>query len=319
MGGFDARKLGLILLAGLAFGSTTSVTRLGVAEIHPVTLVALRFGVTTLAFVVTLRLLRIGLPRERQTRIDIALVGFTQGFQVLAFTLALQYISSGVLAIFVAMIPLFTAVIVYFWLSSEQLALTKWLGLIIAFAGVLWLILTRTSGLGGPSTGREWQGHLLALAGAVVSAGGIVYARRALRAVEAVVVTAGQMPTALLLTAPFALVLNNTNLAVVTWRGWFALVYSAMIGSYLGFLLLFIMVRRYGATISVLPSYVMPPVSATIGAFLLGEVITLPLVVGAVLILVGLLFASQESPASHIARPPPEMTTERRSPSPPSG
>ena len=46
----NAQRLGLILLAGLALGSTASVIRVGIAEIHPILLVALRLGIATLAF-----------------------------------------------------------------------------------------------------------------------------------------------------------------------------------------------------------------------------------------------------------------------------
>jgi drug/metabolite transporter (DMT)-like permease len=164
---------------------------------------------------------------------------------------------------------------------------------VTAFAGVLLLILTRTSGLAGIATGFEIRGQLLALASALISAAGIVYARRALRQVNAVVVTAGQMFTGLLLTLPIALLLNDTDLSTLTWRAWFATFYAAMIGSYLGFLLLFYMVRRYGATVAALPAYLMPPVSATIGALLLGEVITPSLIGGAILILSGLFLTIQ--------------------------
>ncbi|HKY52897.1 MAG TPA: DMT family transporter [Anaerolineales bacterium] len=114
-----------------------------------------------------------------------------------------------------------------------------------------------------------------------------------MRDVNAVVVTAGQMLTGLILTLPFAVFLKDIDLSTITWRGWFAILYTAMVGSYLGFLLLFTMVKRYSATISVLPAYLMPPVSATIGALFLGEIITPSLIGGAALILIGLFLASQ--------------------------
>jgi drug/metabolite transporter (DMT)-like permease len=287
------QRIGLILLAGFALGSTASVIRVGIAEIQPISLVALRFGVATLAFAVTLPVFRIDLPHDSRTWRDIAIVGLTQGFQLLAFTIALQYISGAVLTIFIALVPFFTAIMAHLWLTQEQLNLKKWFGLSTAFAGVLLLILTRTSGLVGIAAGLEIRGQLLALAGALISAAGIVYARRRLREINAVVVTAGQMVTGLVMTLPVALFLNNTDLSAITWRGWFATFYTAMIGSYLGFLLLFYMVRQYGATISVLPAYLMPPISGTIGALFLGEVITRSLIGGAILIFIGLFLASQ--------------------------
>lgn len=289
----NPQRIVLILVAGFALGSTASVTRLGVAEIHPVTLVALRFAIATLAFAMTLAVIHSPLPQDKRAWFDIVLVGLTQGFQLLSFTIALQYISSAVVVIFIAMVPLFTGVMAHLWLAQERLTLAKGLGLIVAFAGVLFLILTRTTGLAGIAGGFEVSAQLLALAGAIISAAGVVYARRRLRAVDAVVVTAGQMATGFVLTLPFAVILNTTNIAAVTWHGWFAMLYSAMIGSYLGFLLLFYMVKRFSATVSVLPAYLMPPVSATLGAIFLGEIITLPLIGSAILILVGLFLASK--------------------------
>jgi drug/metabolite transporter (DMT)-like permease len=289
----NAQRSGLILLAGLALGSSASVARLGVLEIHPITFVVLRFAVATLAFAVTLPLFRIRLPGDSRTWRDILIVGLTQGFQLLVFTIALQFISSAVLTIFIALVPLFTAIMAQLWLTQERLTLRNWLGLVTAFAGVLLLIFTRTSGLTGLSTGFELRGQLLALTGALVSAAGVVYARLRLREVNAVVVTAGQMVTGLLLTLPFAMFLSSTDLSAISWRGWFATLFTALIGSYLGFLLLFYMVKRYGATTSVLPAYLMPPVSATIGALFLGEIITPSLVAGAGLILFGLFLASE--------------------------
>jgi drug/metabolite transporter (DMT)-like permease len=287
------RRIGLILLAGFALGSTASVIRVGIGEIHPVALVAFRFAVATLAFALTLLLLRIGLPRDSQIWRDILLVGLSQGFQLLAFTIALQYISSAVLAIFIALVPFFTALMAHLWLTHERLQPKNWLGLLTAFAGVLFLILTRTSGLAGIAVGLETRGQLLALAGALGSAAGIVYARRQLQEIHPVVVTAGQMGIGLIMTLPLTLFFPKWDLSTITWRGWFAILYTAMIGSYAGFLLLFYMVRRYGATVSVLPAYLMPPISATIGALFLGEVITPSLIVGAGLIFIGLFLASQ--------------------------
>lgn len=286
-------RAALILLAGFALGSSASVTRFGVQELQPIVLVALRFTVATLVFAVILPLRRTPLPREARTWRDIAIVGLTQGVPVLWFTASLQYISSGVLAIIIALIPLATAIMAQRWLAHERLRASNWLGLILAFAGVCWLILTRTTGLAGISAGLAVRGQLLALAGALVSAAGVIYARLRLRQVNATVTTGGQMLTGLLVALPFALAVGDFDLSAITWRGWFTVAYTGVIGSSLGFLLLFYMVQRYGATISMLPSYLMPPVSAVIGALWLGEMIT-PVLLGAgVLILIGLFLSGK--------------------------
>jgi drug/metabolite transporter (DMT)-like permease len=286
-------RAALILLAGFALGSAASVTRFGVQELQPIVLVTLRWAVASLVFVVLLLVRRTALPASARTWRDLILVGLSQDVPVLWFTASLQYISSGVLSIIIALIPLITALMAHRWLQQERLKTSNWLGLLLAFAGVFWLIITRTSGLQGVPSGQAVQGQLLALAGSIVSAAGVIYARLHLRAVNATVTTAGQMFTGLLVALPFALAGPGLDLAAVTSRGWFTVVYTGIIGSSLGFLLLFYMVQRYGATVAMLPSYVMPPVSAIIGGLWLGEMIT-PVLLGAgILILIGLFLSGR--------------------------
>jgi len=52
-------------------------------------------------------------------------------------------------------------------------------------------------------------------------------------------------------------------------------------GLALGFLPIFTMVRRFGATTAVLPARLMPVVAGALGIWLLGEVITTTLGLGA--------------------------------------
>ena len=93
--------------------------------------------------------------------------------------------------------------------------------------------------------------------------------------------------------APFAFWLTRADFSGVTWRGWLAVSYNGIIGSFVAFWLVFTIIKRYGATSSVLPSYLMPSIAGIFGAALLGEIISLPLVLAAVVILLGIYFASR--------------------------
>jgi len=107
------------------------------------------------------------------------------------------------------------------------------------------------------------------------------------------VVTGGQMAVGLLCAVPMALLLSTLDLSAVAGRGWLAVAYTGLIGSFVGFILFFYMIKRFGATTAALPTYVMPAVSAGLGAVMLGEVITLPLIAGAGLILLGVFLAGR--------------------------
>ena len=68
-----------------------------------------------------------------------------------------------------------------------------------------------------------------------------------------------------------------------------------MVGSFSAFFLMFTLNRRYGATTSVLPTYLTPAVSAVLGAVLLGEVITPPFLAAAGMILAGVFLPSRQA------------------------
>jgi drug/metabolite transporter (DMT)-like permease len=269
------------------------MTRVGISEIPPLYLVLLRLSFAAVLFAVALAALRRPLPRSRRTWFDIALVGLCNtGLPLVLFTLSLQYLSSGVVTIFVTLVPMLTGLLAHLWLAHEKLTTSKFAGLAVGLAGILFLILTRTTGLAEGEIG-DIRGHVLALIATLITAFAVVYARRQLQAVDIMVVTGGQMLVGALLIAPFALALDTPDWALVTWRGWLAMTYTAVMGSFVGFTLVFYLIKRFGAVIGSLPTYVMPVVSSVLGALLLGEIITPTFIVGAVLVLLGVFWVSR--------------------------
>lgn len=284
----------MILLAGLALGSSVVMTRLGIGEIPPLAFITLRLGLAALIFLVALVVLQREIPHHPRIWLDIALVGIgNTGLGLVAFTLALQFISSGVLTIFLALIPLFTGLLAHFWLAQEKLNWVKLAGLVLAFFGVMLLLATRTTGLPDTESAVDLRGQLLALGGVVVSAVAIVYTRRRLQNTDVFVLTAGQMIAGLLFVLPLAFSFNTLQLSGISWRGWLAVAYNGIVGSFIGFLLLFEMIKRFGATVAALPGYVVPFVSILLGTMLLREIFTLHLGAGALLILLGVFWASR--------------------------
>jgi drug/metabolite transporter (DMT)-like permease len=293
--------MALVLAAGVALGTTVVITRLGVPEVGPVPLVALRLTVACLAYILLWVARRIRLPRGRRTWFDIAVVGLTQAVPLLLFTTALQFISSGVLTIFISLVPVLTYLLAGRLLRHERLPSLGIAGLAVAFGGVALLLATGTTGL---AVGQgDLRGHFLALAGAALTAFSTVYTRRRLREVNTLVVTGGQFIAGWTIAAPLALALGGVDLAGITWRGWLAVGFGGLVGSFFAFLLMFEMIRRYGATHAVLPAYVMPLVSSLFGALVLGEVITPTLAAAGAVILGGVFLAGwSEAAGTRIVR-----------------
>lgn len=286
-------RIGLVLLLGLAFGSSVVFTRLGIREIPPLSLAGLRLAVATVAFTATLALLHRRLPGETRVRWDIAMVGITAtGLPLMAFTFALLFFSSGMLSIMIALTPLITAFTAHLWLADERLTWRRLAGLAAALIGVLFLLATGTTGLTSAMTSSlDWRGPALSLGGVLVIAASAVYTRRRLRGVDPLVVAGGQTAVGLLFVLPFALAFSSLDLSMITWRGWMAVLYTGLIGSFLAFF--FYIIKQFGATTAALSNYVMPVTSAMLGALMLGEVITLPMIAGAGLIFSGVYLGSR--------------------------
>src|SRR3990170_1634530 len=204
-------RMTFVIAAGVALGTSVVIPRLGVEEVGPLPLVALRLPVACPAYAALWLIRRIRLPRGRRTWIDIAVVGLTQVGPLLLFTTALQFISSGVLTVFISLVPLLTYLLAARLLRQERLGTLGLLGLAVGFGGVLLLLATGTTGLA--SGGSDLRGHFLALGGAVLAAFSTVYARRRLREIEAVVVTGGQLLAAWAIAAPLSLAFGEFHLA----------------------------------------------------------------------------------------------------------
>jgi drug/metabolite transporter (DMT)-like permease len=166
------------------------------------------------------------------------------------------------------------------------------LGLLVALGGVLILLLTGTNGLSEVAA-TDLRGQALAFIGVAVGAVSGVYAQRHLQKVDVCVLTGGQFAAALLVVAPLALFFNPLDLGAITPRGWLAIGYTGLIASFFGLLIFFYMIQRFGATIASLPNYLYPAVSAVLGAMILGEVVTAPLIGGMILILIGVFLVSR--------------------------
>jgi drug/metabolite transporter (DMT)-like permease len=96
------------------------------------------------------------------------------------------------------------------------------------------------------------------------------------------------MFVATLLVLPFSALFIGIDLQAVNIQGYFALVYAAVAANFLGMLLAFYNVKRFGATAAAMTLYVIPVVASAGGILVLGEKITGGMMVGIGFIVVGI-------------------------------
>jgi len=277
----------MALLTVVALWSSTFVVTKGLFDqVSPLAFTAVRFVlIAALAVGVPLfrhrgRLLRVQ-PGDLR-RIAIAgLVGYT--CYQLGFVLGLDRTSAFSNSLLIAMVPLFTTIILA--ASGEPPPRGAWVGLGIAVIGVtMFLVEKRGSGSDGSLLGDAFS----LAAGVSFAVYGLV-ARPLVRdysmeSYTAYTVIAGTIPL-LLISAPAAVA---QDWGAVSTRGWVGIVYMAIFPVYVAYQLWNWAISRRGAVAATAYSLLVPIASGVLSAVIFDERFGPAKLLGAALVLAGL-------------------------------
>jgi drug/metabolite transporter (DMT)-like permease len=173
----------------------------------------------------------------------------------------------------------------------EPLTLPKFLGMLISFGGVT--ILT----LGGAEKGSaaHWQGDLIVLAGSVSFAYYTIQVKAIANRYDALTLNTLTFAIGSLLMIPFAArSVLNIRWANVSLAAWGSLAFMIVLGTVVAYFFYAFALTELSASRVAAFAYLQPIVAALLGTWLLGERITLRVVAGGALILLGVYLAERE-------------------------
>src|SRR6266702_5623133 len=288
------------------WSSTWLAIKVGLRDLPPISFVAIRFVIAVVVLVaVSIGRVRV-LPVRRS---DYSLLAFT-GLLMFALNYPLlfwgeKYVSSGLAAVLQATIPIFGMLFAHLLLPEEPMRWQRLAGALLALGGVA-LICGRLLDRSGMLAFWGGLGIVLGAAGAAFS--NVLLKRRAFELAPAMI-AAWQM---LFVILPL-IVLGLTFEGSPTRFHWsamsiFCLLYLAVIGSALTFLLLYWLLPRMTVTNLQTISLITPPGAVAFGWFLGGETFSLWSLLGACFVLAGIWIIFRKiKPA-----PQPEKVREER-------
>jgi drug/metabolite transporter (DMT)-like permease len=205
-----------------------------------------------------------------------------------ALTWAEERISSSLAGLFIATVPLVTALLARRFGMDDRLTGSRLIGMGIGFVGVAALVGLDVSG-----------GDLLSVAALVItvlgySIGPIIVDRR-LQDVPSLAVIAVSLTINAVIYAPFAWITRPTE--PVPAVAWGSTILLGALCTALAFLIFFALIAEVGPSRTTLITYVNPAVAVLLGILVLGEPITLGLVIGFPLVLLGSFLATRRAPA----------------------
>lgn len=278
-----------VFLTGALLGSTLVMSRFGLGQLPPMTFVSMRLLLATLVFMAAYLVFRMRpIPRDPSLLLKAGFYGILgTAVTMTGFTNALRYQSSGVTSLLVTLSPIMTVIMAHLFLKDEHFTRQRLWGALIAFCGAGLLLVRGENGL-TQFVQADWRGYAWTLLGVSSNSVGLVYARRYLNQYNAFDVTSIRISAGMLLVCAITAMTGGFDFSQLQWSGMLALSYAALAGTFLAFLLYLTTVQKFGATVASQAEYAVPMVATGLGVLLLHERITLTMLVGMVVILIGL-------------------------------
>jgi drug/metabolite transporter (DMT)-like permease len=273
----------------LVWGSTFLAIRVGVREVPPFLLAALRFLVAGLALYGWMRACGERSPDRRQwlSAFLLAVLIFVLDYGLLFW--AEQRVPSGIAAVMMATIPVFMTLSEILFLRTQRLTVRLSAALLIGLGGVA-VLLSRSLNLGGAPVEATGAAALLvaSMAWSVSSA-----LTRKLPLPPSKVMSSG----AQMLAGGVLLAITSASLGefrgfhptAVSRGAWLALLYLIVAGSIVAFTAYVWLIHHESPTKVGTYAYVNPVVAVVVGYFLGGEALGLRTILGTLFILVSVV------------------------------
>jgi len=257
------------------------------AYISPIENMILRFSI---AYLLLLLLYPRLIPLQFVDEVRFFLLGFLGIFvYFLLENFALKYTQAANVGLYMGALPLFTAIFAHFLTKDERLNRNIIIGFLVAIVGIALILLD------GVGFQVRLKGDLLAILAALVFALYSVALKLAPKGYHYIVITRKSFLYGILLMVCYFLLsgksfhLQALTITVV----WSNILFLGLLSSGLAFILWQQGIERIGAMSASNYIYLVPLITAITGIVALGEKLTIKMVIGAILILIGLFIAQR--------------------------
>jgi len=264
----------------LIWGSTWGAIKIGVNDVPPFVFAFVRAVAVASLLTVVAVALRQPFPRGRRTIGVAVVVGLINlGWSWAIIFWAEQFVPSGLVSVFGAAAPVWTAVLAHFLVKGDRLSALKVLGLVLGLGGTVILI-------GAPETGDGMAGlvatALLALMAISWAIAAILQSRFLTRVAPIPAVALGSWASVVLLS-PLALGQLSAGWHWTT-PSILALAYLVVFGTGFAMVVSLWLYRKLRPTTITLIQVVVPAEAILIGTLWLGEPVTIRMLAGAALV-----------------------------------
>jgi drug/metabolite transporter (DMT)-like permease len=283
----DLRAITLVVMLCMIWGIQQVALKAVAANVAPVMQLAIRFWGAAVVFGCWV-LIREGRRAFRDGTLPSGLLlGFLFALEFILVGQSLAHTTAAHSIVFLYTAPIFTALGLQF-LPEEKLGPLQWLGIAVAFAGIVVAFL----GFGDRPISTLVTGDSLALlAGMSWGVSNVVLRRGRVGSAKTAKTVLYQVGMAAVLVSAYSAATHQARVELSTLTV-LALLFQTLVIAISSYLIWFWLLRHYLTSRLMLLSLLTPLFGVVFGAALLGDPITLRFAVGGALVLVGILIVT---------------------------
>jgi len=278
----------IFITLSLIWSSTWVAIKIGLETVPPFYSAGIRFFLAFLFLSLFAIIKGYSLPKKLKEHlffIGFGIVNYLVGYAAVYW--GEQYINSGLASVLFAIMPFYTLILSIWLLPSETINIKKVLGLIVGFAGV---IIIFSDQIQISSTNAIYGMIIISIAPAF-SATGTLIAKRKMATIHPVILNTFPIFYCSIAFFLLSLTFELPSQAVFDTNAILSIVYLALFGTAIAFVLYFWMLSHQSAVLMSMITFVTPPLALMWGWVILGEQITYFLLIGLTLILAGIFLA----------------------------
>jgi len=294
-------RLVWLILCGI-WGSTWLFIKLGLADLPPITFAGIRFVISCAILFPLLWLRRLGVPKTRSEWflvVGTGIMSFSLNYGLVFW--AEQYITSGLAALLQAMLPAFGLILAHIYVPAERITWVKIVGVILGVCGV-GVVFSNQLAISGR---QALAGCVAMVLSAFFAAYSNVLVKTHGKNLNPAVMAAFQMLFGLVPLLLYGLAFEG-NPRAFRWTtiAVFWLLYLAVVGSVIAFLLYYWLLQNMDVTKTMLISLVTPVVAVILGMLVLDEQLSWRTLVGGAMIIAGIGFIVVRKPRTRAVTVP---------------
>jgi drug/metabolite transporter (DMT)-like permease len=268
----------------MLFGANAVAIKISLEGLGVFTTAGIRFGIASVAIFLWARFTGRSFEIKTEQVFQLIVIAIIFTAQLSLFYLGLSKSNASRGTLLVNFQPFFTLFLAHFFIPDDRITKRKIMGILLGFAGVAFVFLEKKG-----VTSEFNTGDVLILTAAFLWACNAVYTKRIISAFKPFQIALFPM----MFSVPFffleGVLWDHHMIAFIDFKIIGAMAYQSLVTASFGFVVWNSLLQRYGAVALHSFIFIMPITGVVLGGLVLGEPITVNILIALVLIVAGIL------------------------------